>query len=200
MSTAAADTRPHNSPWRVQAVDIAYIAVFAALVAALALAPQIMLPFGVPITLQTLGVSLAGLCLGPLRGFLSMLLFVTVGAAGLPVFSGGRAGLTIITSTPTGGYLISFPLCAFVTGLLAWWIVRRGLDAMTPVLFFLAVAVPRIAVMWPIAAWGMARTGNLSFSEALVADTAFWVGDAIKAVVAALLALAVHKAFPRLLR
>ena len=64
------------------AVDIALIAVFAALLAALALTPAIPVgAIGVSLTLQTLGVLLAGLVLGPWRGFLSVMLYLVVGFA-----------------------------------------------------------------------------------------------------------------------
>ena len=65
------------------ATDLALIAVFAALIAAFSLTPAIPVAGGVPITLQTLAVVLAGLVLGPVRGFLAALLYVLVGMAGL---------------------------------------------------------------------------------------------------------------------
>ncbi len=82
----------------------------------------------VPYTMQTLFVLLAGALLGKKSGSLSMLIYVTFGAAGLPVFSGFGSGLTRIIG-PTGGYLLSFPVAAFVVGYLVrlrsefWWIV-----------------------------------------------------------------------------
>ena len=93
-------------------VDIALIAVFAALIAVLSLTPAV--PVGpVPITLQTLGVALAGLVLGPLRGFLAVVLYLIVGFVGLPVFAGGAAGLAVL-GKPSAGYLLSFPIAALI--------------------------------------------------------------------------------------
>jgi biotin transport system substrate-specific component len=90
---------------------------------ALAAASQVAIPLPntpVPITLQPLVVVLAGLWLGPTAGAASMLLFLAAGAAGLPVFAPmGAPGLARLLG-PTGGYLLAYPVAAFVTG----WIAR----------------------------------------------------------------------------
>src|SRR5690606_23310742 len=97
---------------RLGATDLALVSAFAALIAACALLPAIHVGAGiVPITLQTFGVLLAGAVLGAKRGFLAVLLYLAVGAAGLPVFSGGAAGLAVFAG-PSAGYLIGFPLAA----------------------------------------------------------------------------------------
>ncbi|USN99128.1 MAG: biotin transporter BioY [Phycisphaeraceae bacterium] len=77
-------------------------------------------PFGVPLTLQTLWVLLAALCIGPRLGMLSMLIYVVVGAVGVPVFAGGEAGLLTIFGQ-TGGYILGFIACQPVVAA----IVRR---------------------------------------------------------------------------
>jgi biotin transport system substrate-specific component len=69
----------------------------------------------VPYTFQTLVVLLAGAILGPRNGFLSMAMYVVLGTVGLPVFSGGGFGLIRIAG-PTGGYLLAFPIAAYVVG------------------------------------------------------------------------------------
>src|SRR3989344_4961015 len=93
--------------------------VFAALFAALTAAVSpIKIPLGftpVPITLQTLMVLLSGAVLGSRLGALSQFLYVLVGALGLPVFAGGGSGLGALLG-PSGGYLISYPFAAFITG------------------------------------------------------------------------------------
>ena len=74
------------------ATDLALIAVFAALIAAFSLTPAIPITGGVPITLQTLAVVLAGLVLGPWRGFLATLLYLAVGFAPREAQDVGKLG------------------------------------------------------------------------------------------------------------
>lgn len=194
MSTTTAPAVRSFAP-----ADLAYVAVFAALIAALALTPAIPIgTLGVPITLQTLGVALAGLCLGAWRGAAAVALYLMVGLAGLPVFSGGRAGLAVLVG-PTGGYLIGFLFSAFAVGLVAQWAVRRGLNAWTPIFFFAGVFSARVLIIWPLGVAGIARAVGKPISEIWLSDLAFWPGDILKAVVASVIAFAVHKAFPRLL-
>ena len=71
------------------------------------------LPSLVPITLQTLGIYLIGLVLKPKIAFISSLIYILMGAIGLPVYSGFSAGLSTILG-PTGGYIFSFPITALI--------------------------------------------------------------------------------------
>lgn len=83
-----------------------------------------LMPFSpVPITGQTLGVLLVGSLLGPRLGLAALLLYLLEGAIGLPFFAGGSAGYTHLFGA-TGGYLISFPIAAALTG----WLAARGWD------------------------------------------------------------------------
>jgi biotin transport system substrate-specific component len=80
---------------------------------------EIRLPWTpVPLTGQTFAVLLTGAVLGARRAFLAQLLYLAEGAAGLPFFAGGAAGVAKLLG-PTGGYLIAFPFAAAATGLLA---------------------------------------------------------------------------------
>lgn len=84
----------------------------------------IPLPFTpVPITGQTYAVLLVGAALGSRRGALSMALYLLQGGIGLPFFAGGAAGWSRLLG-PSGGYLLSFVLVAFVVG----WLAERGWD------------------------------------------------------------------------
>jgi len=86
----------------------------------------INLPFSpVPITGQTFGVLLVAMALGRVRGSAVVLAYLAEGAAGLPVFAGGKAGIGALLG-PTGGYLIGFLLAAYVTGWLADYSWDRG--------------------------------------------------------------------------
>ena len=87
--------------------DIVYIALFAALTAALGLFPPITLPIagGVPITAQSMGPMLAGALAGAKRGGLALALFALLVAIGLPLMAGGRGGFGLFL-TPSGGFTI----------------------------------------------------------------------------------------------
>lgn len=98
---------------RVLAVAIA------TLLTALGAYAEVALPGGlVPVTLQSMVVLLAGVMLGPSLGAASQVAYVALGAAGLPVFAGGAAGLGVLFG-PTGGYLLAFPVAAAAAGLIA---------------------------------------------------------------------------------
>ncbi|WP_297713489.1 biotin transporter BioY [Clostridium sp.] len=96
-------------------LDIIYCGIFATITAILS---QIAIPMpgGVPLTLQTFAVSLVGILLGSRKGFISMSVYVLMGAIGLPVFSGFSAGVGAIVG-PTGGFILSFPIMSFIIGL-----------------------------------------------------------------------------------
>ncbi len=92
-----------------------FAALFAALTGAVAWF-KIPLPFTpVPITLQTLMVLLSGAMLGAYYGALAMIIYLIMGSIGFPVFAGGSSGFGAILG-PTGGYLLSYPVAAFVIG------------------------------------------------------------------------------------
>jgi biotin transport system substrate-specific component len=92
--------------------------------ALMALTAQVAIPLKyVPITGQTFGVLLVGAALGARRGAASLVLYLLEGAAGLPVFAGGRGGFPVLLG-PTGGYLWSYPFAAALVG----WLAERGWD------------------------------------------------------------------------
>lgn len=95
--------------------DLCFIGIFTAVIAIFAQI-SIPMPFGVPITLQTLVIPLAGIILGAKKGALSALVYILLGAVGIPVFAGFRGGLGIVFG-PTGGFILSFPLMAFTAGI-----------------------------------------------------------------------------------
>ncbi len=179
-----------------KAADLALIAVFAALIAAFSLTPAIPIGIGVPITLQTLAVVLAGLVLGPLRGFLATVLYLAVGFAGLPVFAGGAAGIAVLAK-PSVGYLLAFPLGAAVAGWIAQrFAARRGTIAYLG--FFLAGLAASL-VIHAFGILGLMLVARMSLADAFLLDLAFWPGDLAKMFVASAIAVAVNKAFPALL-
>lgn len=119
--TLRADSRAFRLAERVAAV--ACVAVATAMAAQI----SVPLPFSpVPFTLQPMVVLLGGAALGARLGMTSQLLYLALGIAGLPVFAASATlppGIARLMG-PTGGYLMSYPLAAFVAG----WLAERGLD------------------------------------------------------------------------
>lgn len=101
---------------RRKTYDMAYIAVFAVL---MAICSWISIPTAIPFTLQTFAVFLAVIVLGGKRGTMSVLVFVLLGAVGVPVFAGFTGGLYVILGN-TGGYIIGF----LFAGLVMWLMER----------------------------------------------------------------------------
>ena len=95
--------------------ELCYIALFTALIAALSQI-SIPMPIGLPMTLQTFIIPLAGVILGAKLGTLSVIAYISLGVVGLPVFSGGGSGFGWLFG-PTGGFLIGFPFYALCAGI-----------------------------------------------------------------------------------
>jgi biotin transport system substrate-specific component len=175
----------------VKTKDLAYVALFAAITAVLGLVPAIQVG-PVPITAQTLGVMLAGSILGARRGFLSQLLFLVLVAIGLPVLPGGGGGLAVFAGA-TAGYLISWPIAAFVIGLLTerFWArynVARGV---------LANVVGGILVVYAIGVPVLKAVAGLPWDDAFWFGAAVFIpGDLVKAVLAAVIAVQVRRSYP----
>ena len=171
--------------------SLTHIALFAALIAVLGLVPKIDLASGVPITAQTLGVMLCGTILGAKRGALAALLFVALIALGLPLLAGGRGGLGVFAS-PTVGFLLGWPIAAFVTG----FIVERWRAAPLGIVAGVASVIGGIGVIYGCGIIGMSIVLDKTLGEAALLVTAFLPGDAIKAIVAGALTGALAKARP----
>ncbi|GCE75219.1 biotin transporter BioY [Cellulomonas biazotea] len=180
------------------ATDVALVSTFAAFIAVCAILPAIPTPSGVPITLQTFGVILAGLVLGWRRGALAVALYLAVGLAGVPVFSGGAGGLAVLAG-PTVGYLLAFPFGAALAGAFAGRALRVPVAWRYAALVGSGLAASFLTIHPAGIAGLMARLG-LPFGEALAIDVVYWPGDVVKNLLAAAVALAVFRAFPDLLR
>lgn len=176
--------------------DLALIAGFAALVAVCAILPAIKVGAPVPITLQTFGVMLTGAVLGARRGFLALLLYVAVGLAGLPVFSGGVGGVGVLQG-PSVGYLLAFPFAAALCGFLVERLPRGGLTSAP--LVFAAGLLSSALVIHTAGIAGMVWRIPATWEAAWGYDVIYWPGDVIKNVAMALVATAVHRAFPDLM-
>ena len=112
---------------RFSAKDMAYIAVFTALLAVCSWI-AIPMPWGVAYTLQTLGVFLAVGVLGGKRGTLAVVVYLLLGAMGVPVFSGFQGGTAALLG-PTGGNIAGFLFSALVM-----WMLEKLLGRSLPAL------------------------------------------------------------------
>jgi len=151
----------------------------------------IPLPFTpVPITLQVFFVFLAGSLAGPYHGALSMLLYLVMGSLGLPVFSRFGAGLGHLLG-PTGGYLLAFPIAAFINGLIT---SRRSY---TPVEEYLRVSVGMLAALAAIYIVGVTWLSTYlhrSFMDTfLIGGVPFIPLDILKMVVATPIAVRLRR-------
>ncbi len=146
---------------KFKTVDLVYIALFAVLIA---VCSWISIPFAVPFTLQTLGVFVAVGILGGRRGTFSVLVYVILGAIGLPVFAGFTAGLGRLLGQ-TGGYIIGFIFAA-----LAYWLITKFFGTKVYVMA-IAMVIGLLICYTFGTAWFMyvyiANTGALSIATAL---------------------------------
>ena len=195
--SAQAGTTAQERRRRSTTTDIALIAAFAALISACAYVGAIPVGgAGVPITLQTFGVMLAGCVLGPVRGFLAVSLYLLLGAIGLPVFAEHSAGPGVF-SGPSAGYLYAFPIAAALGGFLVKYVA--GERRTRALWVFLCSITASILVVHPMGIAGMKLYFDVSWADAVSYDTPFWIGDLLKTTLVALIAAEVHRAFPRLL-
>jgi biotin transport system substrate-specific component len=177
MTTAPAAIRPRVLADLVPGAIVRDVLLVVGAAALTGLVAQVSIPlWPVPITLQTFSVLLAGAALGPLRGGAAMLLYLVVGAAGVPWFAQQASG----TAIPSFGYIIGFVVAAAVVGALA----RRGADRSVPgavaIMVLGNLIIYAFGVPWLIAALG------LDLQTGLQAGVwPFLVGDGLKIALAA---------------
>ena len=94
--------------------NMCYVGLFTAVIAIMAQI-SIPMPLGVPMTMQTFAITLAAIILGAKLSTISTLIYILLGAIGLPVLAGFSGGISKFVG-PTGGFLISFPIMAFIIG------------------------------------------------------------------------------------
>ena len=179
------------TPARFDTRDLARIAVFAAIIAALGLLAPISVPGLVPITAQTLGVILAGAVLGPRRGAAAVAVFLLLVFIGLPLLSGGYGGAGVFAGV-SAGYLFGWIPGAFVVGAIAysgqgpvrWWRVAiGGLVGGIAVVYFFGIPV-------------QSAVSGLPLGQTILTSLVFLPGDIIKVALATALTVALWRAYP----
>lgn len=179
----------------LDATDMARLAVFVAIVAALGLPGSFSVFGGVPITAQTFGVMLAGAVLGPRLGALSMVVFLALVAVGIPLLAGGRGGVSVFVG-PSAGYLIGWIAGAFIVGLIVHSSARK------PTLWRTAtgMAVGGILVVYAFGIPVQSMVTRLSLEQTALASLVFIPGDLVKAALATMTVATLLRAYPRAFR
>ena len=103
------------SKMKLSVRDLCLISIFTAIIAVMSQL-SIPMPYGVPMTMQTFAIPLAGIVLGAKKGTISTIVYILLGAIGAPVFSAFSGGIGIVFGL-TGGFILSFPFMAFAAGI-----------------------------------------------------------------------------------
>ena len=176
MSAQTQDKQKNSSKNAVK--NLVFTAMFAALIAVCSI---LSIPIGeVPITLQTFAVCLAAAMLGWKRGTLSVLIYVLLGAVGVPVFAGMTGGVGILAG-PTGGYIIGFIPAAIIIGLAADKWERKAL----PLIVAMVLGVLVCYLIGTI--WFMVVTGMGIGESLMLCVVPFLIPDGVKIALAMIL-------------
>lgn len=154
--------------------EITQIALMSAIIV---ISAWVTVPAIVPFTLQTFGVYMALLILGGKNGTISIIVYILLGMVGLPVFSGGKGGLSALLGS-TGGYIVGF----VILGLVYWatmkfvgdnWWMKVGACVVGTILLYI------FGTVWFVGVY--TKTGDITFMGALQACVIpFILVDAIK--------------------
>jgi biotin transport system substrate-specific component len=168
--------------------NLVLIALFAAITAVIA--PfTIPLPY-VPLTLSVFAIFLSGAILDKYSAFISQTVYILLGAVGLPIFSGFRGGLGVIAG-PTGGYIIAYPIMAFVIALILEKIDKRYFTYALAMLFSLVICY-LLGVGW------LAFVLKIGFFKAFMIGAVPYIAfDTLKAFMCAGIAVPINKALKR---
>ena len=160
--------------------DMVLTGVFAAVICVFA---PFTIPIGaVPISLATFAVYLAAAVLGTKKGTLAVLIYILIGMAGVPVFSGFAGGIGKILGV-TGGYIIGYIPCAFAIGVFTERFGGKNY------IYPLALVIGTLILYSFGTAWFMVQSGNGLMQSLKVCVFPFLVGDAIKIAAASIVAI-----------
>lgn len=130
--------------FRLSTAQISRIGLFTALTIIMSQI-SIPMPYGVPMTMQTFIIPLVAFLLGKKEGTYVSIIYMILGLVGLPVFAGFTGGLSIILG-PTGGFILSFPLMAYCSGIasekeskisvISWLVIGAILNYLVGMFYF----------------------------------------------------------------
>lgn len=163
---------------------VAAIAKIAVMAAVICILGPLSVPIGpVPVTTGLLGIFLAVYILGGVSGGISVLLYILIGFAGLPVFAGFKAGPSVLFG-PTGGYIIGYIFLAFISG---WFVKKFRKTSVKNLIFQFLGMVLGLAVCYAFGTAWLALSMKLSFQAALAAGVLPFIGFDIAKIVASML-------------
>jgi biotin transport system substrate-specific component len=192
---ATSPSVPEERASRVDATDLARVAVLAAVIAVLGLPGAISVLGGVPITAQTLGVMLAGAILGPWLGALCILVLLALVAVGLPLLAGGTGGIGVFAG-PTAGYLVGWILGGLVVGA----IVHLGGRKPALVRTAAAMVAGGILAIYAVGIPVQSAVTRLPLLETVYTSLVFLPGDLVKAAIATGIVMTLVRGYPRAFR
>ncbi|MDO4474621.1 MAG: biotin transporter BioY [Eubacteriales bacterium] len=180
------DTTKTKTSFSIQ--EICMMGVLTAVIVVMAQI-AIPMPLGVPMTMQTFAITLAAIILGAKNSAIATFVYVLLGAVGLPVFANFTGGFAKLAG-PTGGFLFSFPIMAFLIGLGAEYYSRSKVH-------YIVFLIIGTAVNYLIGTVFFCMLTNSSISVGLGACVIPFLPTAIiKAILASILGIAVKKRLP----
>ncbi len=172
--------------------DMMFVSLFTAIIGIMAFFPPILIPgIPVPITAQTLGVMLAGGLLGAKRGGLALLIFLALIAVGVPLLAGGRGGLGVLLG-PGGGYILSWPIAAFVIG----YLVEKNIHSLNFFKVFVFNVFGAMIIVYAGGVTYLSYASNLPWGPTAISALTFIPGDLIKVIIASIIIIKVNQVYP----
>ncbi len=192
MNTAKSFQTKSSSVSRITTKELVLTGMFAAVLAVISQL-SIPMPTGVPITIQIFGLALIGTVLGWRLGFLATLIYILLGAVGLPVFSNFRGGLQSLLGL-TGGYIWGWLIMVLLCGIRP----KTGSKLLNTILIFL---LPILGTLMDEAIGGLqwaALSGDMSVSAVFsYSIVAFVPKDIVLTVIAVITGIPIRKAVSR---
>lgn len=168
--------------------DLTNIALFTAIMGVLGLFPPIPLSFTpVPLTLQTVGMFLAGGLLGAKKGFYSQVVFLLLVAVGVPLLSGGRGGLGVFVG-PSAGYIFGYAIITFCIGF-----SLSRIKNLTFMKLYVSNLLVGVFLLYCIGVPVQAFIMNLSIIDTIKISLVYIPGDIIKATLASYIVYKLRK-------
>ena len=163
---------------KVTTKSLVTVGMFAAVLVILSQV-QVNLPSGVPVTLQTFAIALAGYTLGKKLGIATVFLYILLGAIGIPVFAGFKGGLEAILGY-TGGFIVGFPFMAYLCGMRETYFMRFKPTKSQRFFISLALGLIGLIIVHTLGIMQYSKLAGLGFIEGfLVVSLPFLIKDVL---------------------